>query len=71
MISRDKIIKDILSDKELMEKHSIKEKDIEKLTTSPPYYEKIVEVIATIINENDNHLSDSQIYKRIRNIHKI
>jgi len=67
----NKIIKDILSDKELMEKYSLTDKDIKNLTTSPPYYKNIIEVIATIINENANNLSDSQIYRRIKNIHKI
>lgn len=65
------MIQDVLSDKELLEKYSIKEKEIKNLTTSPPYKNKIIEVIATIINENDNNLSESQIYRRIKNIHKI
>lgn len=68
---RNKIIKDILSDEELMEKYSLSKREIDRLTTSPPYHKKIVEIIATIINENDNNLSDSQIYKRLKNIHKI
>ena len=68
---RNEILKEILSDKELMEKYSIKEREIKELSTSPPYHKKIIEVIATIINENDNHLNPTQIYKRIKNIHKI
>ena len=68
---RNKIIRDILSDEELQKKYSLSEKDISKITTSPPYYKKVVEIIATIINEDANRLSDSQIYKRLKNIHKI
>lgn len=68
---RNDILKEILSDKELMEKYGLKEKEIKDLTTHPPYHKKVVEVMATIINENDNNLSNSQIYKRIKNIHKI
>jgi hypothetical protein len=67
----NKMIKDILSNKELMKKYSLTDKDLKDLTTSPPYHKNIVEIIATIINENANNLSDSQIYKRIKNIHKI
>ena len=70
MIS-NKIIRDILSDEELIEKYSLTEKDISRTTTSPPYQNKIVEIIATIINEEANNLNDSQIYKRLKNIHKI
>lgn len=70
---RDKILREILKDKELMEKYNIREKDLESFTISPstPYTKKIVEVLATIIKEDANHLSDTQIYKKIKNIHKI
>jgi CHASE3 domain sensor protein len=68
---RNKIIRDILSDEELLEKYAISEKDIANITTSPPYQKKIIEIIATIINENSNNLNDPQIYKRLKNIHKI
>jgi hypothetical protein len=71
MNSRDKIIKEILSDKEIMEKYNIRENELNNLTASPPYFKKIIEVIATIINENDNNLSSNQIYKKIKIIHKV
>ena len=70
---RDKLLKEILSDKDLMEKYGLREKDIKELSTTPsgPFTKKIVEVLATIINENANNLSDRQIYGRIKMIHKI
>ena len=68
---RNKILKEVLSDKELMDKYSIKEEYLENITTSPPYTKDIVEVMAMIINENDNNLSDQMIYKRIKNIHRL
>ena len=68
---RNEILKEILSDKELMDKYSLKERDLKDVTTSPPYHKDIIEVMATIINENDNNLSDQMIYKRIKNIHKL
>jgi deoxyadenosine/deoxycytidine kinase len=68
-MDRNKVLKEILADKELCKKHNIKE--VEKLTTNAPYYTKLVEVLSVIINENDNNLSDSQIYKKIKNIHNI
>jgi hypothetical protein len=71
MSDRNTIIQEILSDKELMEKYNISEKELTGLTTGAPYHKKIIEIIATIINENDNHLSSSMIYKKLKNIHKI
>ena len=70
-MNRNKILKEILSDEELMGKYSLKERDLKNVTTSPPYHKDIIQVMATIINENDNNLSDSMIYKRIKNIHKL
>lgn len=68
-MDRNQILKEILADDEICKKYNIK--DVNKLTTSPPYHNKLVEVLSVIINENDNNLSDSQIYKKIKNIHNI
>lgn len=65
-MQRNEILKEILSDKDLMEKYNMKEKDLKELTTSPPYDKKIIEVLSVIINENDNHLNSSMIYKKIK-----
>ncbi|WP_299313268.1 hypothetical protein [uncultured Aquimarina sp.] len=70
-MERNDILKEILSDPDLMEKYDIQEKDLKELTTSPPYNKKIVEVLAVIINENDNHLNSSMIYKKIKKAHNI
>ena len=70
-MSRNTILQEILSDKELMDKYSIRKKDLENLTTNPPYYKDIIQILSVIINEKDNNLSDSQIYTRIKNIHKL
>ena len=68
-MDRNQVLKEILADKELCKKYKITE--VDKLTTNAPYYNKLVEVLSVIINENDNNLSDSQIYKKIKNIHNI
>ena len=68
-MDRNKVLKEILADEELCKKYKIKE--VDKLTTSGPYHNKLVEILSVIINENDNNLSDSQIYKKIKNIHNI
>lgn len=68
-MDRKQVLKEILADDELCKKYKIKE--VNKLTTNAPYYNKLVEVLSAIINENDNNLSDSQIYKKIKNIHNI
>jgi hypothetical protein len=68
-MDRNQILREILSDNELCEKYKIK--DINKITTTPPYNNKLVEVLSVIINENDNNLSETMIYKKIKNIHNI
>ncbi len=70
-MERSRILREILSDSELMEKYKIKETDLEKLTANAPYSKKIVEVLSVIINENDNHLNNSMIYKKLKKIHNI
>ena len=70
-MERDKILREILSDSSLREKYGIKESELSSLTANPPYHHKIVEVLSVIINDNANHLSTSQIYKKIKNIHNI
>ena len=68
-MDRNQVLREILSDKELCEKYKIK--DISEYSTNKEPYNKLVEVLSVIINENDNNLSDTQIYKKIKNIHNI
>ncbi len=68
-MDRNQVLREILADEELCKKYNIK--DVEKLTTNAPYFNKTIEVLSVIINENDNNLSDTQIYKKIKNIHNI
>jgi hypothetical protein len=70
-MERNNILKEILSDPEIMEKYNIKKGALDELTTNAPYSKKIVEVLSVIINENDNHLNNSMIYKKIKKIHNI
>lgn len=70
-MERNNILREILSDPEIMEKYDIQEDVLEELTTNAPYSKKIVEVLSVIINENDNHLNSSMIYKKIKKIHNI
>lgn len=70
-MERNRILREILSDPELMEKYKIKKDELESLTTNSPYSKSIVEVLSLIINENDNHLNSSMIYKKIKNTHNI
>lgn len=71
MSKRDEILREVLSDPEILEKYNLKEKDLKELNSSAPYHHKLIEVLATIINENDNGRSARQIYPTIKNIHKI
>jgi len=70
-MERNNILKEILSDPEIMEKYKINQSALDELTTNAPYHKKIVEVLSVIINENDNHLNSSMIYKKIKKIHNI
>lgn len=70
-MERNNILKEILSDPEIMKKYTIKQGTLDELTTNAPYSKKIVEVLSVIINENDNHLNSSMIYKKIKKIHNI
>lgn len=71
MSKRDEMLREILSDPDILTKYSLKGKDVKELNTSAPYHDKIVEVMATIINENDNGRTARQIYPTIKNLHKI
>jgi hypothetical protein len=64
-MDRNKILREILNDKEICEKYNIK--NVEQLTTNAPYHNELVEVLSILINENANNLSESQIYKKIKN----
>jgi hypothetical protein len=70
-MERNQILQEILSDSEITEKYNIKKSELDSLTTNAPYYKKIVEVLSVIINENDNHLNSSMIYKKLKNVHNI
>ena len=70
-MARSEILKEILSDPNIIEKYNLKEKEIEELTTNAPYYNKVVEVLSVIIDENDNHLNTSMIYKKLKKAHNI
>lgn len=71
MSKRNEILREILNDEEIVQKYKLKKDDIKNLTTSGPYQDKIVEILATIINENDNNRTARQIYPILKNIHKI
>lgn len=70
-MSRDEILKEILFDPTIMGKYGINEKELNDIKSFRPGNKKIVDIISTIINENDNNRSSRQIYSTIKNIHKI
>ncbi|MDQ6532118.1 hypothetical protein [Flavobacterium sp. LHD-85] len=71
MSKRDEILKEILSDADLMKKYNITQVELENIEPFRPDSKKIVNILATIINENDNDRTGRQIYSTIKNIHKI
>lgn len=68
-MKRDQILREILNEEELIKKYKMK--NISEYSTSKAPHNKLVEVLSVIINENDNNLSDTQIYRKIKNIHNI
>jgi hypothetical protein len=66
MSKREQIIREILFDPEINAKYKITEEDLTGM-----HRKKIVDVLETIVNENDNGRSARQIYPIIKNIHKI
>ena len=70
-MERDEILREILSDPQIIEEYDLSQSDIADLKANPPYKHKIADVLGTIINENDNHSSATVIYKKIKNIHNI
>ncbi|UPT70968.1 MAG: hypothetical protein M0D53_00695 [Flavobacterium sp. JAD_PAG50586_2] len=71
MSKRDEILREILSDPDLMKKYNISKAELDDLKPFRPESKKIVDVLATIINENDNDRTGRQIYATLKNIHKI
>lgn len=72
MSKRNEILREILSDPELSQKYDLDESELRELTTSVKSgTKKVVEVLATVINENDNGRSSRQIYSVIKNLFKI
>ena len=54
-MERDEILREILSDPQIIEEYDLSQSDIADLKANPPYKHKIADVLGTIINENDNH----------------
>lgn len=70
-MERNEILREILSDPTIIEKYGFRESEITELKANAPYHKKITEVLSVIINENDNHLNSSMIYKKIKKVHNI
>jgi hypothetical protein len=66
MSKREQIIREILFDPEINAKYKITEEDLTGM-----HRKKIIDVLETIVNENDNGRTARQIYPIIKNIHKI
>jgi hypothetical protein len=66
MSKREQIIREILFDPEINTKYKITEEDLTGM-----HRKKIIDVLETIVNENDNGRTARQIYPIIKNIHKI
>lgn len=67
----DKLLKEILRDKELSLKYNINEDMIKKAKLSPPYENKVIEYLAVIIKAKmDNMYGDVTVYNKVKNLIK-
>lgn len=71
MSNTDEMLREILSDSDLMQKYDLRQTDIEKVRCAPPYSKNIIEVMSLMIIEMTNGRTPRQIYPIIKNIHKI
>ncbi|MES2517887.1 MAG: hypothetical protein V4585_07250 [Bacteroidota bacterium] len=67
----DKLLKEILRDKELSLKYNINEDMIKKAKLSPPYENKVIEYLAVIIRAKMVEVhGDVTVYNKVKNLIK-
>jgi len=68
-MNNSELLKEILKDPHLKEKYDITDKDIENSSDGDPRFKKeIIQLIKDIIADNDNHLSATKSYNKMKNL---
>ena len=67
MTSTD-LINEILSDSSIKEKYGINESDLQNINGDSRYHKQIIQVIKEIVADNENHISATKSYNKLKNI---
>ena len=68
-MNNSELLKEILKDPHLNEKYDITYKYIENSSDGDPRFKKeIIQLIKDIIADNDNHLSATKSYNKMKNL---
>lgn len=67
-MTNTELIKEILSDPNIKEKYNISESDLNGIKGDARYQKEIVQLIKEIVNDNDNHITATKSYNKLKNI---
>ena len=67
-MTNTELIKEILSDSKIKGKYNITESDLNSINGDARYQKEIVQLIKEIVNDNDNHISATKSYNKLKNI---
>jgi len=68
-MTKNELIKEILSDSVIKEKYNISDSDLENINGDSRYQKKAVLVIKSMIDDNENHInSATKSYNKLKNI---
>jgi hypothetical protein len=65
------LLREILKDPMLKQKYRIPESELESISFDVPSQYPIVEVLKTIIQQKAENVSDSNVYKNIKNLFSV
>jgi actin-related protein len=67
-MTNTELISEILSDSDIKEKYNISESDLNNINGDARYQKEIVQIIKEIVSDNDNHISATKSYNKLKNI---
>nr|WP_319998154.1 hypothetical protein [uncultured Draconibacterium sp.] len=67
-MTNTELISEILSDPQIKEKYNISETDIEAINGDTRYQKEIIQIIKEIVSDNDNHITATKSYNKLKNI---
>lgn len=67
-MNNTELIKEILSDSHLKEKFRISQSDLDGLNGDSRYQKQVVQVVKEIVADNENHITATKSYNKLKNI---